>query len=147
MSVVLFEGIWGTKPLTGCQIESLLLIFALSLLISLLSSLLLSLSLPLSLCLCLSLSLSLSVSLSLSLATFSDSNSVTLPYSLFRSLACLQVVCCSQCGPGVQTLQTWAAHETVLLGTFPKCGTTKACSPRWFHPRRLPFTVSCVFVL
>lgn len=53
------------------------------------------------------------------------SNSVPLPAPLFPSLACLQVVCCSQCGAWVQTLQPSAAHETVLLGIFQKCGTTK----------------------
>lgn len=81
------------KLLTGCQTESLLLIFTLPLVfffffISLLSSLW---------------------------------RNPTLSLSLFPSLASLQVDCCSRCRDGVQSLQISAEHRTVQPGSFWKC--------------------------
>lgn len=54
------------------------------------------------------------------------SNTVLLACSPFPSLACLQLVCCSQRGAGVQTLQPSAASRKL-----PEIW-------RWFHPRRIP---------
>lgn len=58
---------------------------------------------------------------------------LTPSLSLFPSLACLQVVCCSQYGAGVQSLQISAAHGTVLLGTFQKWSNTRWSHPQWLQ--------------
>lgn len=49
------------------------------------------------------------------LSSLSLWRNITLSLSLFPSLACLQVVCCSQYGAGVQSLQISAAHEQCYL--------------------------------